>query len=93
MSPGKKARNVGTPLDPFGEAKTWLAVWDWRAPVSVPEVVTGLPDTAKTEEGRARPTEETPPPPPPEPWIVTFVTFVRRPKLSTVICGTWEVSP
>jgi hypothetical protein len=91
MSPGKKARNVGTPLAPFGAMNIVFALWGWRAPVSVPEVVTGLPDTENTEEGSAKPTDETPPPPPPV--IGTLVALVMRPKESTVPWKTWVASP
>jgi hypothetical protein len=65
MSPGKKARKLGTPLAPFGDMKAWFADCDEKLAAMVPEVVIGPPVTVNTELGKVTLTEETLPPPPP----------------------------
>ena len=54
------ARKEGLPLDPFGAAKNWLAVWLASVAVRVPELVTGEPVT-ENRLGKERPTLLTPP--------------------------------
>lgn len=56
-------RKVGVAAAPEdGPANTVLALCVWRVPVSVPLVVTGVPETAKTLLGKFRPTLVTVPP-------------------------------
>lgn len=70
------ARKVGTAAAPEdGPAKNRLALWVARAPVSVPEAVTGEPDTVKMD-GNARPTLVTVPEPPPSACHVAVVPLV-----------------
>jgi hypothetical protein len=54
-------RNVGATAPPeVGPAQTWFALCVASVPVSVPDVVTGEPETVKIP-GRERPTEVTVP--------------------------------
>jgi hypothetical protein len=92
MSPGRNARKLGTPLAPFGDAKTWFAACEEKLAAMVPEVVIGPPVTVNTELGKVTLTEETPPPPPP-PVMATEDAVVMRPNESTVNRPTWVASP
>lgn len=61
-SASTSVRNVGEPGLPFGDTNTRLALSDARVAVSVPELVTGEPDTVNIP-GSERPTEVTVPVP------------------------------
>jgi hypothetical protein len=92
MSAVAKERNEGIPALPFGEAKTRLALWLFRVPVSVPLLVTGLFDTVNTEVGRESPTELTVPATPPSPTSPELVQATICPEVPALLAVTTLVA-
>lgn len=92
-------RNVGDPDDPLGEAKIRFADCELSVAPSVPEVVTGDPDTVKID-GIVRPTFDTVPLPPddvvstiisPEPEELRTSVPAGNPRDSVCPVCTWAL--
>ena len=82
-----RPRNAGTPPPP-GAMSTSRAAWVASERASVPEEVTGEPETEKTPAGADSPTEETPPPPP-EAAIVSVLPVSSRVRVTFDPATSW----